>query len=110
MATSKIFGLRLFREIVSVYIKDRKQTDDSKIDVKIPNEFFLLEAQKFLDTIGIIKKLNEYHRISNLLRAKTKAKANREIENDGLTLSLVLIVQHFTFQSIINPLITFRDI
>jgi hypothetical protein len=85
MSASTIFGLKLFRESVANFTKGKKATDGSNVDVQIPNQLSLFEARKFLDEIGITKKLNEYRRISQVFGAKIKVKANGEIENDGNT-------------------------
>ena len=104
MSVSTIFGLKLFRESVAGFTKGKKATDGSDVDVQIPNELSLLEARKFLDEIGITKKLNEYKRISQVLGAKIKAKANGEIEDDGSAAGYEKNQLYFILKFIINHL------
>jgi hypothetical protein len=85
MAVSTIFKLKLFRETTASFTKAVKATDPTvEKDTRISNKLNLLEARKFMNEINITKKLNEYKRISTVLEAKVKAKADGTIENDNL--------------------------
>ena len=75
MAQSTLFGLRLFNEDATGGYPDQTSKHQAKtkagadVDAytKVPNELSLLEARKFLDDIGVTKKLNEYRRVMTVL-------------------------------------------
>ena len=92
MAQSTLFGLRLFNEGATAGFPNKGITiqalkgDGTKIAdtfVTVPNELSLLEARKFLDDIGITKKLNEYRRVMTVLGGKVDPQADGSVQADG---------------------------
>ena len=92
MAQSTLFGLKLFSEEATAGFPNKgvkiqaQEAGGKKIAdtfVTVPNELSLLEARKFLDDIGITKKLNEYRRVMTVLGGTVKAQADGSVQANG---------------------------
>ncbi len=83
MANSTLFGLKLFWETVNPITRAQNWAGNADADLRLPNEVSLLEACKFLDEIGVTKKLNEYRKITTLLGGKITDDADGKIRNDA---------------------------
>jgi len=93
MAQSTLFGLKLFNEeatggypnstnAVQALQADLK-TKVADVFIKVPNELSLLESRKFLDDIGITKKLNEYRRVMTVLGGSVDPQADGSVKATG---------------------------
>jgi hypothetical protein len=89
MAFSSLFGIKLFRNssraanaepTLANYTTVANLAGNGDANARIPNELSLMEACKFMDDVGLTKKLNEYNKIMKLLAGSVDPKPNGEFE------------------------------